>query len=154
MIRKISAVLFVLLVAAFAMAFAADSPRFRGPSGDGVFAESGLLSAWPEEGPKNLWTAEGLGESYSTVSVADGAVMLTVKTPVTGPVSFPSLVAAIETVAVSLSLIVVVTAVVPPRLTLAPVELAGLDKLTVKSSSASTVTSSVAPSEITSPAGV
>lgn len=56
---------------------AADSPRFRGPNGDGVFAESGLLEAWSENGPKLLWTTEGLGESYATVSVADGRLYTT-----------------------------------------------------------------------------
>ena len=55
------------LLAQFAVA--ADSPRFRGPDGDGTFDETGLLSSWPEGGPEMLWSIDGLGQSYSTVAV-------------------------------------------------------------------------------------
>ncbi len=60
-------------------AAAADSPRFRGTDGGGVFAETGLLTTWPEGGPKLLWSATGLGEGYASVSVAGGHVYTTGK---------------------------------------------------------------------------
>ena len=55
----------------------ADSPRFRGPAGDGVFAETGLLKQWPEGGPKLAWSKTGLGLGYSSALVVDGTVYIT-----------------------------------------------------------------------------
>ena len=66
--------LFTLLATAAADA---ESPRFRGPSGDGVFAESGLLTSWPEGGPTMLWSADGMGETYSSVTLGDGRIYTT-----------------------------------------------------------------------------
>ncbi len=53
-----------------------DSPQFRGPARDGHYAETGLLEAWPEDGPSLLWAAKGLGEGYASVSVADGLIFV------------------------------------------------------------------------------
>jgi outer membrane protein assembly factor BamB len=52
---------------------AADWPMFRGPGAAGVSSETGLLEAWPEGGPRQLWRVP-LGEGYSALSVADGRV--------------------------------------------------------------------------------
>ena len=49
-------------------------PRFHGPNGDNKSTETGLLKRWPEGGPELLWTAEGIGEGYSTVSLAHGLI--------------------------------------------------------------------------------
>ena len=51
---------------------AADWPRFRGPAGDGISPETGLLKHWPEGGPPLLWTIHGLGKGYASVTIADG----------------------------------------------------------------------------------
>lgn len=59
------------------VAWAAESPQFRGPERDGIFPEEGLLTTWPEAGPDMLWSAEGLGESYASISVVDGHVYTT-----------------------------------------------------------------------------
>lgn len=85
MLRKTSLLLLLTTLSA-GLALAADVPRFRGPNGDGVFAESGLLASWPESGPKMLWSLDGLGESYSTVSVADGRIYTTGMTDKQGSV--------------------------------------------------------------------
>jgi outer membrane protein assembly factor BamB len=53
---------------------ALDWPQFHGPNRDNISRETGLLKAWPEGGPKLLWTAKGLGEGYSSVSTAHGMV--------------------------------------------------------------------------------
>ena len=53
---------------------AGDSPQFRGPHRDGRFDEQGLLKAWPESGPPQLWVAKGLGQGYASVSVAGGKI--------------------------------------------------------------------------------
>jgi prepilin-type processing-associated H-X9-DG protein len=49
-----------------------DWPQFHGPARDGICRDKGLLQAWPEGGPKQIWTLEGLGRGYSTVSIANG----------------------------------------------------------------------------------
>jgi len=36
--------------------------------------ETGLLKAWPENGPALIWTAKGLGHGYSGVSIAGGMI--------------------------------------------------------------------------------
>jgi outer membrane protein assembly factor BamB len=40
-------------------------PQWRGPDRTGVSKETGLLSQWPQGGPKLMWTASNLGEGYS-----------------------------------------------------------------------------------------
>ena len=50
----------------------ADWPQFHGPVRDSICRERGLLQTWPEGGPKQLWTLEGLGRGYSTISIAGG----------------------------------------------------------------------------------
>ncbi len=52
-----------------------DWPQFHGPARDAICREKGLLQAWPEGGPKLLWTLKGLGRGYSTVSIARGAIV-------------------------------------------------------------------------------
>jgi len=50
-----------------------DWPQWRGQHRDGISAETGLLQAWPEGGPKLLWKASGIGRGYaSPIVVADG----------------------------------------------------------------------------------
>ncbi|MEN6494794.1 MAG: PQQ-binding-like beta-propeller repeat protein [Thermoguttaceae bacterium] len=51
-----------------------DWPRFHGPRGDNLCRETGLLSAWPEGGPKLLWTARGIGEGYGSIAIAKGRI--------------------------------------------------------------------------------
>ncbi|MEX0820119.1 MAG: PQQ-binding-like beta-propeller repeat protein, partial [Pirellulaceae bacterium] len=51
-----------------------DWPQWRGPNRDGVSRETGLLEAWPDNGPPIVWKATGLGDGYSSVSIAEGRV--------------------------------------------------------------------------------
>ena len=51
--------------------------QWQGPHRDNLSEETGLLKQWPEEGPKMLWSTEGLGQGYSTVSIADGKIYTT-----------------------------------------------------------------------------
>ena len=46
----------------------AEWNQYRGPERTGIAAESGLLRAWPEEGPKVLWRRP-LGEGFSAIAV-------------------------------------------------------------------------------------
>ncbi|MFV1995698.1 MAG: PQQ-binding-like beta-propeller repeat protein [Verrucomicrobiales bacterium] len=51
-----------------------DWTQWRGPDRDGKSGETGLLEKWPKEGPPLAWRAEGLGEGFSSVSVARGTI--------------------------------------------------------------------------------
>jgi outer membrane protein assembly factor BamB len=62
-----------LLVAAGAAA-AADWPQWRGPGRDDVSKETGLLKAWPKDGPKLLWTFRDAGAGFSSVAVVGDVV--------------------------------------------------------------------------------
>jgi outer membrane protein assembly factor BamB len=55
------------------MAAAADWPQFQGPDRNGISPETGLLHAFPEGGPKVLWTVK-LGEGYGGPAIRDGKV--------------------------------------------------------------------------------
>ncbi len=65
----------VLAVTIAVSASAADSwPVFHGLDGSNQSPDTGLLKEWPEGGPKLVWQADGLGDGYSSVSVANGVV--------------------------------------------------------------------------------
>lgn len=51
-----------------------DWPQFNGAARDNRSTETGLLSEWPSGGPRLLYTARGLGEGYSSVSVVGDRV--------------------------------------------------------------------------------
>ena len=70
-------------VAAFAIGFAAlgapltrgeDWPRWRGPRGDGISTETGLLQSWPQSF-RPMWTAD-VGQGYSSPVAQAGRVYL------------------------------------------------------------------------------
>lgn len=49
-----------------------DWPQWRGDERDGISEETGLLQEWPPGGPPLVFQAGGLGEGYSSMSLADG----------------------------------------------------------------------------------
>jgi outer membrane protein assembly factor BamB len=55
-----------------------DWPQWRGPNRDGVSTETGLLTAWPQDGPKVLWS-QPTGDGYSGVVVANGCAFTMVQ---------------------------------------------------------------------------
>ncbi len=55
---------------------AADWPQFRGPNRDGHSPETGLLKSWPQDGPRLLWSYEGLGGGWGSASIAGGIVYI------------------------------------------------------------------------------
>lgn len=64
----------VVIAMVGSVTLAADWPQFRGPHRTGKSAETGLLKEWPAEGPKLLWSVEGLGTGYSSMAVVDGTI--------------------------------------------------------------------------------
>ncbi len=53
-----------------------DWPQWLGPERNGISGETGLLQAWPEEGPKLLWQAEDIGDGYSTPAIAGSRIFI------------------------------------------------------------------------------
>ncbi|MEE8400450.1 MAG: PQQ-binding-like beta-propeller repeat protein [Desulfobacterales bacterium] len=74
--RFIGTVAFFLLLGTGALSAdqQTDWPSFHGPDRDNRSNETGLLRAWPEGGPKLLWTASGLGHGYSSVAVVGNRI--------------------------------------------------------------------------------
>jgi len=69
---------FLGLFTAFCLiSYGADWPQWRGTDRQGKSDETKLLKKWPEEGPKLLWSAEGIGQGHSSISIADGMVYVT-----------------------------------------------------------------------------
>jgi outer membrane protein assembly factor BamB len=52
----------------------ADWPNFLGPARNGISPETGLLKAWPEEGPPVVWQRD-IGEGYGAPVVAQGRLV-------------------------------------------------------------------------------
>ncbi len=77
-IRFITGIFCCLVIALFVKAGVAQTngewPCFHGTSRTNKSAETGLLKQWPASGPKLLWTVSGLGEGYSSVSIAEGKI--------------------------------------------------------------------------------
>jgi len=67
------------LVLLFSAAFAggADWPQFRGPSRDGISAETDLARSWPEGGPPRVLTLSGLGIGWSSPVVVGDRILVT-----------------------------------------------------------------------------
>jgi outer membrane protein assembly factor BamB len=73
--RSWTALSFALVLGSSIHAIADDWPQWRGPNRDGISKETGLLKTWPSGGPKLLWTANGLGEGFSTPSVVGNTLL-------------------------------------------------------------------------------
>jgi outer membrane protein assembly factor BamB len=73
-LRRLAFCLTLLALASFA--HADDWPQWLGPQRDGIWREAGILSKFPESGPKIRWRAP-IGAGYSGPAVADGRVYVT-----------------------------------------------------------------------------
>jgi outer membrane protein assembly factor BamB len=79
MIRRLMQCCSLILLACPVLTFGqekkTDWPSWRGPNRDGISTETGLLDAWPAEGPELLWRIDNaLGGGYSSVAIADGKI--------------------------------------------------------------------------------
>ncbi|MCB1121338.1 MAG: PQQ-binding-like beta-propeller repeat protein, partial [Verrucomicrobiae bacterium] len=74
--KRFSALLALSVFIAPQFLFALDWPQFRGPERTGVSRETGLLQAWPEGGPKQVWLSRDIGLGYSGPAIADGKVFI------------------------------------------------------------------------------
>jgi outer membrane protein assembly factor BamB len=64
-----------LIVLAGSPLHADDWPQWLGPKRDGIWRETGILDAFPKNGPKKLWEAE-IGAGYAGPAVAEGRIFL------------------------------------------------------------------------------
>ena len=55
---------------------APDWPQWQGPHRDGVCEETGLLGAWPDEGPNREWTVSGIGRGYASPIVVNDTIYI------------------------------------------------------------------------------
>lgn len=46
-------------------------PQFHGPSRNAVSPETGLLTKWPDGGPKQVWSTRGAGRGYASLSIVN-----------------------------------------------------------------------------------
>ncbi len=60
--------------------------RWRGPDGNGIYPETGLLKKWPAEGPQVLWHFDGLGEGFSSPAFANNMIYLSGMSGKTGQI--------------------------------------------------------------------
>lgn len=77
-IRRVTAAVAVVLSAG--LATAADWPQWRGPNRDGKSADTGLLQAWPKDGPKLVWRVDSMeliGAGYGSPAVVGERLYLT-----------------------------------------------------------------------------
>jgi outer membrane protein assembly factor BamB len=64
----------VLVGLAGGTVWAEEWPTFRGANRTGVAPDKGLLTKWPEGGPKLLWQTKGAGRGYSSLAIAGGKI--------------------------------------------------------------------------------
>ncbi|MBT6005007.1 MAG: hypothetical protein HOG79_04740, partial [Prolixibacteraceae bacterium] len=55
---------------------AQTSTKWRGPNGNGIYNETGLLKQWPVSGPEILWHYDDLGEGHSSPVFANDLIYL------------------------------------------------------------------------------
>ena len=51
--------------------------EWRGEGRTGIYAETGLLKVWPENGPEMLWVLDSLPNGYSSLAVAHNTIYFT-----------------------------------------------------------------------------
>jgi outer membrane protein assembly factor BamB len=66
-----------ILILTVLVAVSKEPTRWRGPQGNGIYQETGLLKSWPANGPQILWTYDTLGEGFSSPVFANNMIYLT-----------------------------------------------------------------------------
>ena len=56
---------------------AQEPTRWRGPWGNGIYPDKGLLREWPADGPEMIWHVDGLGHGHSSPVFANGKIYVT-----------------------------------------------------------------------------
>lgn len=72
--RSIVAIMMVVMGAISASG--QDWPQWRGPQRTGLSNETGLLKQWPAEGPRKVWSINGLGEGYGALAIKGDRILM------------------------------------------------------------------------------
>lgn len=72
----------ILLLVAVVLLFSCSQQKpeiyqWRGENRTGVFQEENLLTQWPEDGPAEIWFAEGIGNGYGSPTVTETELFIT-----------------------------------------------------------------------------
>ena len=51
--------------------------EWRGEDRAGIYPDTALLKEWPEEGPKEIWSTDGLGNGYGSPVFVDDQFFIT-----------------------------------------------------------------------------
>lgn len=54
-----------------------DWPQWHGPNRDNRSTATGLLKTWPDSGPRLIWKVDGLGQGWSSPSIAYAHIFVT-----------------------------------------------------------------------------
>ena len=77
--KKLSSVLLVLALTQSISGnnfITTDWPQWQGPNRTGLSTETGLLKAWPEKGPKVVWTIANLGAGYGSMAIKGNNILV------------------------------------------------------------------------------
>ena len=66
------------------IAVAQEPTRWRGPEGNGIYPETGLMKSWPDSGPRIIWSYDGLGEGFSSPAFANNMIYVSGMVGTTG----------------------------------------------------------------------
>ncbi|HEY4490394.1 MAG TPA: PQQ-binding-like beta-propeller repeat protein, partial [Acidobacteriota bacterium] len=69
-LERLFCLVLTILTLVTSHAWSAEWPQYRGLNRDGISAETGIVKAWPAEGPKILWKAP-VGDGYSGMAVVN-----------------------------------------------------------------------------------
>jgi len=72
---------FIIIVVLLPIVLSAQTnSQWRGENRNGIYNETGLLKAWPADGPQLLWKYEGLGGSFASAAIANEKIYITGQT--------------------------------------------------------------------------
>ena len=74
--KKISLLLLNFIII-YSSCYSQETAQWRGDNRDGIYMETGLLKAWPPEGPKLLWHYDELGAGHASAAVTKDYVFTT-----------------------------------------------------------------------------
>lgn len=75
MIKK-AIIFFAVLLVSTTSIYAQTPTKWRGPNGNGIYNETGLLKQWPANGPEIIWSYEDLGEGHSSPVFANNSIYI------------------------------------------------------------------------------
>jgi hypothetical protein len=75
--KNVIAMVWLIIGVNAVLSFGQIDSQWRGPNRDGVYPNETLLKKWAADGPKLLWSADGLGEGYSSAAVTANRVYIT-----------------------------------------------------------------------------